>query len=160
MNTYQNPDFNLLAFSILAGAVNVLISEVQFSGMTRYVMLGLKWMSCHLNFGFSASHVHFPRVSCRCWVTTYSHCHCWISRHARIAHDSCASQDKRLLSSSGLLSSSRTLLSNTVPGFLCDKCLLTFHSPLKVFRLLGKRVDFMVPQPFSQASLTAWLLDI
>lgn len=127
--------------------------------MVHYFMLGLQWMSCHLNFGVSASHVHFPSVSCRCWVTTHSHCHCWISRHAGFAH-SCASQDERLQSSSGLLSSSRTFISNTVPGFMCDKCLLTFHSPLKVFRLLGKRVVFMVSQPFSQASLTAWLLDI
>lgn len=159
-NTYQNPNFNLFVFSILAEADNVLISEVSFSGMIHYVMLGLRWMSYHLNFGFSGSRVHFPSMSCRCWVTTYSHCHCWFSRHARIAHDSCASQDERLQNSSGLLSMSRTFLSNTMPGFVCDKCLLTFHSPLKVFRLLGKRVSFMVSQPFSQASLTAWLLDI
>lgn len=78
-NTYQNPNFNLFVFSILAEADNVLISEVSFSGMIHYVMLGLRWMSYHLNFGFSGSRVHFPSMSCRCWVTTYSHCHWWFS---------------------------------------------------------------------------------
>lgn len=56
------------------------------------------------------------------------------------------------------VSASRMFLSNTVPGFMCDKSLLTFHSPLKVFRLLGKRVASLVSQPFSQASLRAGYL--